>query len=625
MARAGQARCCALGRRGDQGRRRRGLLHPGARAARRRADRRRRPRGRSAACTASRIQRALDEVHPGHGVLFGRSGWTGQHAVGHDLGRRSGVGLLVAARARGRDAVRRRAAASRTGRTTSAATSGTGWSSAARPSCCVRWLQFGCFTPLMHAHGRMPQEPWHYSERVLELYRAYVLLHEQLVPYVARRPPRRPARGLPIIRPLCLTDPGDPRGWTISDAYGYGPALWVAPVLDDEAREREVALPRGEWIETWSGARVRGGGRGRRRRAARADPGVGPGRLDRRHLSGLARRERGLGDVAGVDRPLVATLWGRAAAGSRGGAAGRRDADRVAAGAVVGVARARGRSPSARSAWLARSAWRLAGQGAPTRVRARAPACAPSAAASSIESPRPSPSVNAAANESPQPYASCGGPGSGAAAQRPSDSPHQRPPALALGRHEQPRVRRERARPTRARRVALAEHERVESTASVSSTSRRAGGSHDHDRRACGRARARPASPAVKYTALDVAQTLPVEVVGRRAARAARRCVTIVRSPPVSRRVTARRVGSSRQATCMRTPRSSSCASAARPAVVRPERAEEVDLGAELGQDRGGDAAPAAGARQAACRRGSPRPGAGIAAPGGSRPIRRGR
>ena len=36
----------------------------------------------------------------------------------------------------------------------------------------------------MHAHARMPQEPWNYGERVLDLYRAYVLLHEQLVPYV---------------------------------------------------------------------------------------------------------------------------------------------------------------------------------------------------------------------------------------------------------------------------------------------------------------------------------------------------------------------------------------------------------------------------------------------------------
>ena len=28
------------------------------------------------------MQRALDEVHPGSGVLFGRPGWTGQQAVG---------------------------------------------------------------------------------------------------------------------------------------------------------------------------------------------------------------------------------------------------------------------------------------------------------------------------------------------------------------------------------------------------------------------------------------------------------------------------------------------------------------------------------------------------------------
>ena len=51
------------------------------------------------------------------------------------VGRRPGIGLLVAAGARGRDAVRRRAAATRTGRTTSAATSATGWSSGARRSC----------------------------------------------------------------------------------------------------------------------------------------------------------------------------------------------------------------------------------------------------------------------------------------------------------------------------------------------------------------------------------------------------------------------------------------------------------------------------------------------------------
>ena len=173
----------------------------------------------------------------------------------------------------------------------------------------MRWIQFGCFTPLMQAHARMPQEPWNYGERVLDLYRGYALLHEQLVPYIRAAAATAARTGLPIIRPLCLTDPEDPRGWTITDAYGYGPALWVAPVLDEGAREREVALPRGRWIETWSGDRGRGRRRGRRRDAAAADPGVGADgsivvTYPAAHVAG------GLGDA-----PRVAAAAGRDAVG----------------------------------------------------------------------------------------------------------------------------------------------------------------------------------------------------------------------------------------------------------------------------------------------------------------------
>ena len=129
------------------------------------------------------LQRALDEVHPGTGVLFGRSGWTGQHATGLTwAGDQASdfwsLRVLVVALLSG------------------AISGGSNLShdvggylgkrlvERCAPELLVRWLQLGCFTPLMHAHGRLPQEPWHYSEHVLDLYRAYVRLHEQLVPYV---------------------------------------------------------------------------------------------------------------------------------------------------------------------------------------------------------------------------------------------------------------------------------------------------------------------------------------------------------------------------------------------------------------------------------------------------------
>ncbi|MBV8429918.1 MAG: glycoside hydrolase family 31 protein, partial [Solirubrobacterales bacterium] len=268
------------------------------------------------------LQRALDEVHPGRGVLFGRSGWTGQQAIGHTWAgdQASDFWSLRAL----------------VGATLNAALSGfSNWShdvggylghrlvERCPPELLVRWLQFGCFTPLMQAHGRMPQEPWGYSERVAGLYRGYVLLHEQLVPYVRAAAATAARTGLPIIRPLCLTDPSEPRGWSIPDAYGYGPALWVAPVLEQDARERRVWLPRGEWIETWSGQAVAGGSEVVVETPLERIPvWVRRGSLivtyPAEHVAA------GLGDFEEAERPLVATLWGeprlgRAAARLAGG------------------------------------------------------------------------------------------------------------------------------------------------------------------------------------------------------------------------------------------------------------------------------------------------------------------
>jgi alpha-glucosidase (family GH31 glycosyl hydrolase) len=262
------------------------------------------------------MQRALDEVHPGQGLVFGRSGWTGQQATGHTwAGDQASdfwsLRVLVAA-------------------TLNAACSGfSNWShdvggylghrlvERCPPELLVRWLQFGCFTPLMHAHGRMPQEPWHYSEQVCSLYRAYVSLHEQLVPYVRAAAATAARAGLPIVRPLCLIDPEDPRGWVTPDAYGYGPALWVAPVLDSGAREREVPLPHGEWIETWSGARVRGGVEMTvDAPLSRVPVWVRSGSIvvsyPAEHVA------RGLGDIPETARPLLATMWGEPQPGATG-------------------------------------------------------------------------------------------------------------------------------------------------------------------------------------------------------------------------------------------------------------------------------------------------------------------
>ena len=106
----------------------------------------------------------------------------------------------------------------------------------------------------------------------------------------------------------------------------------MAPVLDDGAREREVALPRGDWIETWSGRSVQGGAES-----------LVPAPLERIPVwvrSGsivvsypAEQVARGLGDVPEHERPLVATLWGSPRLG--------RSAVRLADGTRIGWRRGR--------------------------------------------------------------------------------------------------------------------------------------------------------------------------------------------------------------------------------------------------------------------------------------------
>ena len=280
------------------------------------------------------LQRALDEVHPGAGVLFGRSGWTGQHAIGHTWGGDQAsdfwsLRVLVVA-------------------TLTAACSGfSNWShdvggylghrlvERCPPELLVRWLQFGCFTPLMQAHARMPQEPWHYGERGAR-------------PVPRLRAPARAARPL--------------RARGRGDGARSRPADHPAAVPD---RSRRSAR-----LDDHRRLRLRAGAVGRagaRRRRPRARGRAAARRLDR---DVVGARVRGGGEVV-VPAPLQRIpVWvragrsssptrpstsragsatspsraaargdavGRAAAREHGGATGRRDPNPLAARAVVGT------------------------------------------------------------------------------------------------------------------------------------------------------------------------------------------------------------------------------------------------------------------------------------------------
>ena len=62
---------------------------------------------------------------------------------------------------------------------------------------------------------------------------------------------------MPLVRDLALAEPDEPGALGHDDEYLLGPDLLVAPVLDPGARERDVYLPPGRWIDLWRSARYR--------------------------------------------------------------------------------------------------------------------------------------------------------------------------------------------------------------------------------------------------------------------------------------------------------------------------------------------------------------------------------
>ena len=262
------------------------------------------------------MQEVLDEVHPERGVVFGRSGWSGQQATGITWGGDQvsdfwSLRTLVAA-------------------TLTAAASGfSNWShdvggylgkrlvERCPRELLLRWVQFGCFTPLMQAHGRFEQEAWRYDDHTLSVYREYVLMHERLVAYIRAAAATAARSGLPIVRPLSLIDPGDPHAWQLADAYGFGPALWVAPVLEQGATERAVPVPRGEWLALGEGLDdlaprpLLAGGRELRAPTPRERIPVWVRRGAILVTYPAAEVASGLGDRPESERPLEATLWGQ--------------------------------------------------------------------------------------------------------------------------------------------------------------------------------------------------------------------------------------------------------------------------------------------------------------------------
>jgi alpha-glucosidase len=124
----------------------------------------------------------------------------------------------------------------------------------------ARWFQLGAFSPIFRSHGWVWREhvPWAHGPEVEAICRRYAELRYQLLPYTYTLAWQAHTQGLPLMRPLVLNYPDDPRTWTLDHEYLWGDDLLVAPVTREGATAWPVYLPRGSWFDFWTGERHEG-------------------------------------------------------------------------------------------------------------------------------------------------------------------------------------------------------------------------------------------------------------------------------------------------------------------------------------------------------------------------------
>ncbi|ANF98636.1 alpha-glucosidase [Paenibacillus bovis] len=126
----------------------------------------------------------------------------------------------------------------------------------------VRWTQMGVFFPYCRNHssiGTVRQEPWSFGEQLEGIIREYISLRYRWMPHLYNLFYESSQTGMPILRPVLLEYPRDPKVTNLCDQFLVGPDVMVAPVYRPDTDYRTVYLPEGTWYDYWTGAKQAGG------------------------------------------------------------------------------------------------------------------------------------------------------------------------------------------------------------------------------------------------------------------------------------------------------------------------------------------------------------------------------
>lgn len=115
-------------------------------------------------------------------------------------------------------------------------------------------IHYGFFQPLSVVLGwHMYSEPWFLGERRAAMFKDYATLRYKLMPYIYSMAHLAAGSGTPILRAMPLAFPNEPDCDKYVHQYMFGESFLVG------AFGNTIFLPKGKWIDYWTGRCVEGG------------------------------------------------------------------------------------------------------------------------------------------------------------------------------------------------------------------------------------------------------------------------------------------------------------------------------------------------------------------------------
>ncbi|MEM9545003.1 MAG: TIM-barrel domain-containing protein [Bacteroidota bacterium] len=119
----------------------------------------------------------------------------------------------------------------------------------------IRWIQMGIFHPFCRVHSsgdHGDQEPWAFGDKCTAMYKKFIEIRYQLLPYLYTTFYQYHKIGTPMLRPIVFFDQTDKQNIDRDFEFLCGDHMLVCPVMKAEIKTKHFYLPKGEWVDYWT-------------------------------------------------------------------------------------------------------------------------------------------------------------------------------------------------------------------------------------------------------------------------------------------------------------------------------------------------------------------------------------